>query len=481
MENLESLVIELIKYKNETNWFEFKHNNFEPDMIGKDISALANSATLVEKACAYMIWGIDDKTHEIVGTEQDQYTTKIGNEELENWLRRLLSPNASFEFHKITLEDKKVIVLVIHKAINQTVTFKKSDYIRVGSYTKSLSEYPQLQAQVWDKIRNERYEEQYAKWDLTLEEIFEKLDYTTYFSIKELPIPVSINNIAHFFIEEDFIEKQDNGLYAITNLGAILFAKNLSSFTRLNRKAIRVVQYDGNNRINMLRNEIETRGYAICFVEVLRLIEMLLPSTEIILNGLREKKTSYPSIAIREAVANALIHQDLSISGTGVVVELFDNKIEITNPGRSLVDINRIIDNPPKSRNEKLASVMRKLKMCEELGTGWDKIISACEKEQLPAPLIDLYDENTKVTLFSKKEFSDLSSTDKLRACYTHACILYTQGEYLTNTSLRKRFGVDNKSAASISRLIKDGCEKGLIKKFEDTAPRYVKYVPYWA
>lgn len=159
MENLDKLVNELRKLPTETQWLEFKHNNYTPDMIGKDISALANSASLYEKSCAYMLWGIDDETHEIVGTDYDLQTLKKGNQELENWLRSLLSKNADFEFHTVQMaEEKRVGVLIIYKATNQTVMFDKVDYIRVGSYTKRLSEYPAMQAQLWDKIRNSRFE-----------------------------------------------------------------------------------------------------------------------------------------------------------------------------------------------------------------------------------------------------------------------------------------------------------------------------------
>jgi len=69
MENLERLVIELCKQPSETPWLEFKHNNYKPEMIGQDISALANSAALYDKQTAYMIWGVDDNSHEIIGTE----------------------------------------------------------------------------------------------------------------------------------------------------------------------------------------------------------------------------------------------------------------------------------------------------------------------------------------------------------------------------------------------------------------------------
>ena len=125
---------------------------------------------------------------------------------------------------------------------------------------------------------------------------------------------------------------------------------------------------------------------------------------------------------------------------------------------------------------------MRRLRICEELGTGWDKIVLSCELFQLPAPKIDLYEESMRVTLFEKVPFSNISAEDKLWACYLHACIKHVQGEYLTNSSLRERFGVKESSAASISRIIKEAVVKKLIKPLDpDTAPRYMKYIPVWA
>lgn len=486
MENLVKLVDRLRGYDSETYWFEFKHNNYDPEMIGQDISALANGAAYAEKNLAYMIWGIDDRTHEVVGTDYDQYTLKVGNQEIESWLRNLISKNAEFEFRTIQMKDsnmndKRIVVLIIHKATNQTVTFKKVDYIRVGSYTKKLSDYPQMQAQLWDKIRNSRFEEHFAKQDLTAEEAVQLLDFSIYFDIKKEPIPTELDGIIYYLTQEEILIKQDNGLYAITNLGAILFAKKLSAFPRLERKAVRVVQYQDKNRLNMLKEDVGNKGYAVGFDGLLKYIEALLPTQEVINGALRETVSAYPEIALREAIANALIHQDFSISGTGVVIEIFSNRIEITNPGIPLVDVSRIIDNPPKSRNEKLASLMRRLRMCEELGTGWDKIVISCELQQLPTPNIRIYEENTKVTLFSKMDFFDMPTEDKLWACYMHACIKYIQNEFLTNSSLRERFGLEEHSSASISRLIKDACDKHYIKKLEDTAPKHSKYVPIWA
>lgn len=482
MENLDRLVNELCKLPNELQWVEFKHNDYDPKMIGQDISALANSAALYEKNCAYMLWGIDDATHEIVGTKYNLQSLKKGNQELEGWLRSLLSRNADFEFQSVQMNGKNVGVLIIYRAVNQTVTFEKTDYIRIGSYTKKLNEYPLLQGQLWDKIRNSKFEERYAKQDLELEDAMRLLDYSIYFDIIGIPQPSDMTGICHYMQEEQIVIKQDNGLYAITNLGAILFAKRLSDFPRISRKAIRVVQYRGNNRMEMLKEDVGNKGYVIGFEGLIKFIEALLPSRESISGALREKQSAYPLISVREAVANALIHQDFSVTGTGPVVEIFDKRIEITNPGTPLVDVRRIIDNPPKSRNEKLAELMRRLRMCEELGTGWDKIVINAEFYQLPAPRINLYDDSTRVTLFSEMPFSNISPEERLWACYLHACIKQVQGEYLTNSSLRNRFGLKDSSAGSISRLIKEAVEKKLIKPLDpSTAPKYMKYMPIWA
>lgn len=487
MENLEKLVNELRKESSETNWLEFKCNNYDPEMIGKDISALANGAAYSEKSHAYMIWGIDDKTHDIIGSDFDQYSLKIGEQEIESWLRNMLSKNASFVFYSVKMRDsnnleKPIIVLIINKALNQTVTFKKVDYIRVGSYTKQLNDYPTMKAQLWDRIRMEKYEDLIAKKDLTLNDALNEIDYAKYFELSKEKIPTTINNISHYMLEESLIYKQDNGLYGITNLGAILFAKNLSSFSHVSRKAIRVVKYNGNDRLEIEKEYTGNKGYAVGFESLMEWLNALLPSKEIFDGALRKKITKYPEVALREAIANALIHQDFSISGSGPLVEIFESRIEITNPGIPLVDINRIIDNPPRSRNEKLADLMRRMKMCEELGSGWDRIAISCEVKQLPAPKIALYEENTKVTIFSEVPFNNIIQEDKIWACYLHSCVKYVSHSYMTNKTLRDRFGLKETSSASISRLIKEAVNMGYIKPLEpNTAPRYLQYIPYWA
>lgn len=483
MENLENLVRELIALPGETQWVEFKHDNYDPIMIGQDISALANGAALQDKENAYFIWGINNETHEIVGTKYDLRNLKKGNEELENWLRRLLSAHADFEYATFEMSKKTVGVMTIKAADNLPVSFEKSDYIRIGSYTKQLKDFPSIQKRLWNKLQNKKFEEQIAKKDLTSDEVLNLLRYEVYFDLTGIPRPVTVESIIHYLTEDEIIVRQDNGLYGITNMGAVLFAKEISSFPSVSRKALRIVQYAGKNKAERIReNPPEPSGYAVIFEEIMRYIGALTPSSEYIENGIRKTKTVYPELAVRELVANALIHQDFTITGAGPTVEIFSNRIEITNPGRPLVDVFRIVDTPPRSRNEKLSSLMRRMRICEELGTGWDKAIIACELLQSPAPKVEVYEESTKVILLAEQKFADLTIEDKIWACYMHACIKYIQGEYLTNSSFRMRFGLKDSSSGMISRIIKEAVNRGVIKPFDpEAAPRYMKYVPVWA
>lgn len=482
MENLDLLIRELVKQPKETSWLEFKLNNDEPGMIGEDICALANSAALAGRDKAYFIWGVENETHDLKGTSFNWRTAKVGNEELENWLHHNLSANANFEFDSTKIGGKWFVVLEIMSAVGSTVMFKKEEFIRIGSYTKKLNDYPAVKKELWNKLRCRDFETQAAKTDLELANALAMLDYPAYFTLQKKMIPEGHRNIAHDLLEDELLKKQDNGLYTITNLGAVLFARRLAEFPTVSRKAIRIVQFAGKSKIELLKDYTGQKGYAIGFEEIMEYMKALLPSKEVITGAVRKTISSYPEIALREAVANALIHQDFAISGTGPVVEIYTDRIEICNPGAPLVDIDRIIDSPPKSRNEKLASLMRRLKMCEELGTGWDKIVAACELMQLPTPRIQVFPENTKVTLLSSIPYRMLTQADRLYACYCHASIMFLKREPMTNSSVRDRFGIEKKNSAMVSRLLKDALAKKLIRSADpDASPKNQRYLPFWA
>lgn len=346
-----------------------------------------------------------------------------------------------------------------------------------------LNDYPQVKADLWSHLRHRNFEIQSAQADLTAEQVLDLLDYPVYFSLQSQPIPEGHEQILHYLREDQLVKKSDNGLYEITNLGAILFAKKLSCFPSVARKALRITKFNGNNNIELLKDYTCNKGYAAGFEEIMAYLQAILPSREVIDGTLRKTEEVYPLTALRETIVNALIHQDLSLTGVGPTVDIYESRIEICNPGLPLIDIQRIIDTPPKSRNEKLASLTRRLGMCEERGTGWDRIIYLCEKNRLPAPQINLYmvPESTKVTIYSYISFGLLTREEKLHACYFHACLTYVSGETMNNRSLRLRFGVEEKNASAISRLIKEAIAKNLIRAADpNTAPRYQRYLPFW-
>lgn len=208
----------------------------------------------------------------------------------------------------------------------------------------------------------------------------------------------------------------------------------------------------------------------------------LLPANEVIEKALRKSVPMFPELAVRELVANALIHQDFFITGAGPMVEIFDDRIEITNPGEPLVDTQRFVDTPPRSRNEALASLMRRFRICEERGSGIDKVVSQVELFQLPAPLFESPEGFTRAVLFAHKSLSAMDKADRVRACYLHACLCYVTRKEMTNTTLRARFGVEQHNRALVSRLIREAVQVGAIVPAEPgAAPKLMRYVPFWA
>jgi predicted HTH transcriptional regulator len=243
-----------------------------------------------------------------------------------------------------------------------------------------------------------------------------------------------------------------------------------------------VIQYRGTSRLETRKEEVRGKGYANGFEELIEFINGLLPSNEVIGQALRKTVPMFPDPAVRELVANALIHQDFFVTGAGPMVEIFDDRVEITNPGEPLVDTQRFVDTPPKSRNEVLASLMRRVGICEERGSGIDKVVFQVEFFQLPAPLFEVLGSFTRAVLFAHKTLSAMDKNDRVRACYLHACLKYVNRDYLTNTSLRERFGIEEKNSAAASRLIKEAVEAGVIVPYDpETSKRYMKYVPWWA
>lgn len=479
---LRGLIDELLKYPQETPWLEFKRNNSNPEDIGEYLSALSNAAALEGKNSAYLVWGIDDETHEVEGTTFNPASAKKGNEDLENWLIRLLSPRFHFRFHSFEYQGKALVLLQIPRASEKPTAFQGTEFIRVGSYRKKLKDFPEIEKELWRIFDRTPFEILLAKEHLDGSEVLSLLDYPSYFQLLGRPLPENRESILEALGEDEMIISDGAGCWNITNLGAILFARSLGDFKQLARKSIRVIVYDGRGRLKTRQEQEGKKGYASGFEGLIGFVNGLLPRNEVIEKALRKDVPMYPELAVRELVANALLHQDFSISGTGPMVEIFDDRMEITNPGAPLVKTERFLDSPPRSRNEALASFMRRIGVCEERGSGVDKVVFETEYFQLPAPKFETIEESTRAVLFAHKELNDMEKQDRVRACYLHAALRWVQGDPMTNSSLRERFGIEKRNSAIASRIIKETLDSTLIRPLDpDQGKRNAKYVPFWS
>lgn len=482
-----NLILEIISearsHTVELPWIEFKTNFYDPQTIGEYVSALSNTAALFNQPHGFLIWGINDITHNVVGTHFDPKTTKQGNQGIDLWIATQLDPQIQFYFHETMVEDKKVVLMEITATYAAPTKFRGIDYIRIDSYKKKLKDFPDTERELWAALSRKPFESMIALENLADDFVLRLLDYAAYFDMLSLALPTEKDGILEYLLHDRMIVKNEAGLYDITNLGAILFARRISDFPSLERKAIRVIKYSGNSRTSSVSKEqIGGKGYANGFEGLIGYINGLLPENEIMGKALRRTVPMYPELAVRELVANAIIHQNFFSRGTSPMIEIFDDRMEITNPGTPLIEKERFVDHPPISRNESLASFMRRVGVCEERGSGYDKVVAQTELFQLPAPDVEIYDNHTKIILYAHQPYAKMNREDRQRACYLHACLKRVNREFMTNSSLRERFAVPSQNSSMISRLLNDTCESGLIKISEDsTSDKNRRYLPYWA
>lgn len=152
---LKNIIIDLCERSHEEGWFEFKENWFEPVQLGEYISALSNSAAVFGKDNAYFVWGVSDKSHEIVGSSVD-YNIDYKGEPVQNFIARNLKLSLAFEFHELFIDNKRVVVLIIPSVKRVPTSFNKDRFFRIGSSKVNLDSYPEREALVW-KVLSEGY------------------------------------------------------------------------------------------------------------------------------------------------------------------------------------------------------------------------------------------------------------------------------------------------------------------------------------
>jgi predicted HTH transcriptional regulator len=448
---------------------EFKEakNQFDNTKLNRYCVALAN-----EGGGTLLLGVSDNPPRKVVGTQ-------AFNDPIAMAEKLFRAVGSRVDIEEVTHPDGRVLVFHVPSRSRGTAYHLDGAYLmRSGEELVPMSE---------DRLRaifaegQPDWLSQPAKEGCDGDQVIQLLDTQAYFDLLNRPYPVDRAGVLER-LESEALIVADVGKWTITNLGAMLFAKSLDRFGRIARKAVRVVVYAGAGKLHTERDWQDTKGYASGFRDLIAYINSVVPSNEVIEQALRREVKMFPELAIRELVANAVIHQDFCLTGMSVMVELYDDRMEISNPGTPFISPDRFIDEY-QSRNERLADLMRRLGFCEEKGSGVDKVIESVEAYQLPAPDFRVSERRTSVVLFAHREFEEMDRRDRIRATYQHCSLRYVTNRYMTNQSLRERFCLPESKSTTTSQLIGLAAEAGLVKQdlTAGESKKFARYLPYWA
>ncbi len=456
----------------ETERLEFKEAKQQYDST----KLLRYCAALANEGGGFIVLGVTDtRPRQVVGSHA--YASQADLNAIK--LRIVQTLDICVETTALQHPDGRVLVFEVpSRGIGQAIAFEGAYLMRSGESTIAMTQ---------DKLRaifaegQPDWFSQPAKTNASPDEVIALLDTQAYFDLLKLPYPTNRDAVLERLEGEGLINRSESG-WTITNLAAILLAKKLDAFpASLARKAPRFVHYEGTNKLKTRDDIMGTRGYAVAFEGLVDFVHAAAPRNHVVEQTLREDVKMFPKQALRELIANALVHQDFNTSGASVMIEMYDDRVEISNPGLPPIKVERFIDEY-RSRNERLADLMRRLGICEEKGSGVDKVVEAAEHYQLPAPDFREGDLRTTAIMFGHQDFADMSKNDRVRACYQHCCLLYVSNKRMSNQSLRERFGLPD-SMSTISQVISATKDIGLIKAddSETMSTRYARYLPYWA
>lgn len=464
---------------NEINELDWKASLSEnKERLAEHLIAFANHPN-----GGYLVFGVEDADARLIGVDQQQVQEIITR--LTNIGRDAVEPPLVLDHAIVDIDGAALLFVHIREQTNKPVHRRgksiEDAWIRSGGSTRKASrnEIGSLmlhsQAPRWEELR--------ASPLLPADEVITRLDLTTIAKLLQRPLPDDTAELMRWLADESLIEPDGNGYY-ITNFGGIAAARELQSFDSLSRKGIRVIRYKGTNKVDTIDELLGHKGYAVGFEGLIGYLKRVLPHSEVIQQSLREQVSVYPEIALRELIANALIHQDFTVTGAGPTIEIYEDRITFTNPGKLLPGKrpDRLIGTTPESRNELLASKFRLCRICEERGTGFQKIVSAVELFGMPPVVFTPLENAFQVTLHAPRKFADVPQAERIEACYQHAVIQYYSSQTLTNTTLRARFKVSERQRNQITNLISDAVDAGRIKRKDDSVGnKFAEYLPYWA
>lgn len=358
MKNYESVVQSLIQYNAEEEWFEFKENWFEHHAIGEYISAISNAAALRGKESGYFIWGVNNETHEIVGTTVN-YQKDYNKEPFQHYLARLLTPDLYFSFNEIEVQGKRVVVLDIPAAKTVPTSFDGIRYIRIGSSKEKINKYPEREAQLFNVLTYglptiETVESEYQ--DLTFVRLF------TYYAGRGITLRQET-------FEKNLGLRTKDGKY---NMMAQLLSDDC-------HMPIRISIFRGKTKAAPLFSVREFGNTCILLA-----LDKILEYSDVInliqtdeRNRIMERKevSLFNADAYREAVINAFVHNKW-IDANAPMITVFSNRIEILSRGTLAPEqtIEGFFLGESIPVNRKLSDLFLQLHISERSGRGVPKI-----------------------------------------------------------------------------------------------------------
>ncbi|WP_158981140.1 MULTISPECIES: RNA-binding domain-containing protein [unclassified Flavobacterium] len=421
-QDLISLIDELRALPKENEWVEFKTGNVTTnEKLGQYISGLSNAACIANKSFAYLVFGINDDTHEVEGTNYKFKNRKEGNEELELWIKRYLSPSIKFDHFTCDYNAQHVEIFRIPAAIGEPTNFKFYPYIRFDSSLTDLKKYPHYlraiynsqtdwSAQIVDKasiddldenaikIAKEKYKEKN-----TNEPFYNDIDNwssKTFLDKLKITVDGKITNTALILLG-----KPETAHYLSPAVAQITWKLDTEE------KAYQHFNMPLYTEVNNVLAKIRNVNYKFFPDNQLVAAEVIKYDTEVIL----------------EALNNCIAHQDYSRHSRIILTEKI-NKLIFSNEGSffegTAEDYTAGEKTPNKYRNKWLADAMVNLNMIDSLGYGIHKMYKSQRKRYFPLPdytkstrdsvILEIYghtiDENYSKLLIEKKD--DLSLTE---------------------------------------------------------------------
>jgi len=388
------LLKELTAYHAETQWIEFKKGKgcITDEQIGEYISAMGNGATIANKPFGYLVWGVENDLHEIVGTNFSFMGAKHGgNQDLELFLRSCIYPKINFEIFEFGYQNRHVVLLRIPAAKGEPVNFQKKPYIRIGSNKTDLRNYPELMRIIYNS-----QEDWSAK--IVVNAALSDLD-TDAIAVARLKYK-ELNTKKPFYAQIDewddstFLDKAKitiNG--KITHTAILLLGKEESTHYLLPSVAEMTWKLDTEEK----SYEHFTTPFLLTTTQLMHRIRNIkykfFPDNELLATTVDK----YDSRGILEALHNCIAHQDYGLNSRILVTEQVD-KLIFTNAGNFFEgtpdDYSFGNRTPEKYRNQWLASAMVNLGMIDRLGYGIHSLCISQMKRFFPMPDYDLSQSN---------------------------------------------------------------------------------------